>query len=79
MPKLDGLELCLRLRKVGNSVLILLLVEKSKRKLCLEGLNSGADAYLTQPFQESELLAHIHTLARRVVHQGKPITLSILF
>ena len=70
VAKLDSLELCLRIRKVGNPVLILILVAKSERKLCLEALNSGADAYLTNPFQESELLAHIHTLARRVVHRA---------
>ncbi len=70
MPKLDGLQLCHRLRKVGNPVPILLLVEKSKGKLCIEGLNSGADACLTKPFQDSELLAHIHTLSRRVVHRA---------
>ena len=73
MPKLDGLQLCHRLRKVGNPVLILLLVEKSKGKLCIEGLNSGADACLTKPFQDSELLAHIHSLSRRVVHRASSL------
>lgn len=69
----DGLELCQRLRKVGNPVPILLLIEKSQRQLCIEGLNSGADAYLTKPFQASELLAHIHTLARRVVYRASSL------
>ena len=73
VPKLDGLELCHRLRKVGNPILILLLIEKSKGKLCIEGLNSGADACLTKPVQESELLAHIHTLARRFVHRASSL------
>lgn len=64
LPKLDGLSLCRRLRNVGNPVLILLIVKPAQSDVCIQGLESGADAYLTRPIQMPELLAHLRTLAR---------------
>lgn len=69
-PKLDGIELCRRLREVGNPVLILLLLEATRWEDGIEALNSGADAYLSHPFPESALFAQISALARRDKHRA---------
>jgi len=65
LPKLDGIDLCRRLREVGNPVLILLLLEVAGWEHGIEGLNSGADACLSHPFPEAALFAQINALARR--------------
>ena len=70
---LDGISLCRRLRNVGNPVLILLMLSASGGGDCIQGLESGADACLTQPIDERELLAHIQALARRGVHRATPL------
>ncbi len=70
LPKLDGIELCRRLREVGNPVLILLLLEAASWERCIKGLHSGADACLSHPFPEAALFAQIHTLARRGKHRA---------
>jgi len=70
LPKLDGIELCRRLREVGNPVLILLLLEAAGWESCIKGLKSGADACLSHPFPEAALFAQIHALARRGKHRA---------
>jgi len=70
LPQLDGLDLCRRLRKVGNPVLILLIVDPRDPESCVRGLNGGADACLNQPVRESELSAQIHALTRRGGHRA---------
>jgi DNA-binding response OmpR family regulator len=65
LPELNGLELCSRLRDVGNPIRILLFLEPSDCDGCIQGLNSGADACLYKPVRIPELLAQIHALARR--------------
>ena len=70
---LDSIGLCRRLRNVGNPVLILLMLSASSGGDCIQGLESGADACLTQPIDERELLAHIQALARRGVHRATPL------
>jgi len=70
LPKLDGIELCRRLREVGNPVLILLLLSVAGWEHCIEGLNSGADACLSHPFPEAALFAQINALARRGKHRA---------
>jgi PAS domain S-box-containing protein len=64
-PQLDGLALCHRLRTVGNPVLVLLMATPADNALRVQGLDSGADAWLEQPLQEAELLAQLRALARR--------------
>lgn len=73
LPKRDGLDLCRRLRSVGNSVLILLLVEAAESDTAIQGLDNGADAFLAKPIQEAQLLAQIRALARRGVRRANPI------
>ncbi|MFH7241251.1 MAG: response regulator [Spirulina sp.] len=72
LPKLDGLSLCHRLREVGNPVLLLMMVEADGATTGVQGLDHGADAYLTLPIQEDELLAHLRALARRGFRRAGP-------
>lgn len=64
-PSFDGINLCRRLRNVGNPVLILLIFPTLAVGDRIHGLESGADACLTQPIDERDLLAHIQALSRR--------------
>jgi PAS domain S-box-containing protein len=75
LPQLGGLGLCRRLREVGNPVLLLLLLEAANPAIETQSLDSGADAYLIQPIQESTLLAYLRALARRAGGRADP-TLS---
>ena len=65
LPEMDGIEICRRLRKNGNKVPIIMLTAKTQVKDRVEGLNCGADDYLTKPFAFEELLARIRALLRR--------------
>lgn len=65
MPKLNGLELARRVRSQRCSTPILMLTAKSAIEDRIEGLNAGADYYLTKPFDSRELLACINALLRR--------------
>ncbi|WP_107670695.1 response regulator transcription factor [Cyanothece sp. BG0011] len=69
-PKSDGIQLCRRLRAVGNSILVLLLVSPAHYDDRLKGLEAGADAYLLKPIHFPELFAQIHALSRRGVSRG---------
>ena len=65
LPKLDGLTLCRRLREKGNRTPILLLTARDSVEDKVEGLDTGADDYLTKPFAFTELVARIRALHRR--------------
>ncbi|WP_313468174.1 response regulator transcription factor [Carnobacterium sp.] len=65
MPKLTGLEVLDRLRKDGKQLPILLLTAKSAVGDRIEGLDSGADDYLTKPFAMGELVARVRAMTRR--------------
>ncbi|MBM7517296.1 response regulator transcription factor [Nocardioides nitrophenolicus] len=66
MPKLDGLEATRALRAAGNDVPILVLTARDAVGERVEGLDAGADDYLTKPFALEELLARLRALLRRV-------------
>ena len=70
MPGLDGYQVARQLRSEHSAVPILMLTAKSDILDRVEGLNSGADYYLTKPFDSRELLACIHALLRR---QGEQV------
>jgi two-component system, OmpR family, response regulator MprA len=73
MPRLDGLEATRALRKAGNDVPILVLTARDAIGDRVEGLDAGADDYLTKPFALQELLARLRALLRRVVpHEDAP-------
>ena len=65
LPRLDGLEVCRRLREARLSAPILLLTARDSVEMKVKGLDSGADDYLTKPFAFAELLARIRALRRR--------------
>ena len=65
MPGIDGLTVLKKIRAKGNSVPVLLLTAKSDIDDRVEGLDSGADDYLTKPFATKELLARIRAMTRR--------------
>ncbi len=67
MPRLDGLEATRALRQAGHDVPILVLTARDAVGDRVEGLDAGADDYLTKPFALEELLARIRALLRRVV------------
>ena len=65
MPGLDGYELARRVRAARCGVPILMLTARSALEDRIQGLNAGADYYLTKPFDSRELLACINALLRR--------------
>ncbi len=67
MPRLDGLEATRALRTAGHDVPILVLTARDAVGDRVEGLDAGADDYLTKPFALAELLARLRALLRRTV------------
>ena len=65
LPKKDGMEVLRTLRGSKNGTPVLILTAKDKPKDKVEGLNAGADDYLTKPFGFEELLARVRALLRR--------------
>ncbi|MCI8590184.1 MAG: response regulator transcription factor [Clostridiales bacterium] len=65
MPKLSGLEVLEQLRKKGNKTPILLLTAKAEIEDKIQGLDMGADDYLSKPFAMGELLARVRAMLRR--------------
>ena len=69
MPKMDGLAVARQVRKNRCNTPILMLTAKSDVQDRIDGLNAGADYYLTKPFDSGELLASINALLRRQAGQ----------
>jgi two-component system, OmpR family, response regulator len=65
LPELDGLSISRNLRAKGSHVPILMLTAKGQIEDKVEGLDAGADDYLTKPFSFLELLARVRALSRR--------------
>lgn len=65
MPKMSGVDVVEKLRGEGSHVPILLLTAKSAVDDRIEGLDAGADDYLTKPFNMGELLARVRAMTRR--------------
>jgi two-component system, OmpR family, response regulator MprA len=65
MPKVDGLEVCRRLRRSGNRTPVLMLTARDQVADRVAGLDAGADDYLVKPFALEELLARVRALLRR--------------
>lgn len=65
MPRLDGLEVCRRLRSAGDALPILVLTARDAVSDRVSGLDAGADDYLPKPFALEELLARLRALLRR--------------
>jgi two-component system response regulator MprA len=65
MPKLDGLEVCRRMRAAGDHTPVLVLTARDAVSDRVDGLDAGADDYLVKPFALEELLARLRALLRR--------------
>jgi len=65
IPKMDGYELCRKVRSEGMAVPILMLTARSEEMDRVHGLDIGADDYVTKPFSVPELLARIRAILRR--------------
>jgi DNA-binding response OmpR family regulator len=78
LPGINGIELCRRLREKGIKAPILMLTAIDSVSSKVEGLESGADDYLTKPFAFSELLARIKALLRRTAESLSELSLEDL-
>jgi len=67
MPDIDGLEVCRRLRSLGDMTPILMLTARGAVDDRVEGLDAGADDYMPKPFDLAELFARLRALLRRRV------------
>jgi two-component system, OmpR family, response regulator MprA len=76
LPGIDGLEVCRRLRLLGNRVAILILTARDVVSDRIDGLDAGADDYLVKPFDVDELKARLRALLRRTGCSGDPDSLS---
>ena len=65
LPKMDGFTLCKKLREEGNMTPVLMLTARGEEPDKVQGLDYGADDYVTKPFSLPELLARIRALLRR--------------
>ncbi len=82
LPKMDGLTVLRRLRATGSKVHVLILSAKDQVEERIQGLQMGADDYLTKPFAFEELVARLRALIRREhgakspVHQVGPLAID---
>ncbi len=70
MPNTDGLEVCRRVRALGDRTPILMLTAQDSVAHRVSGLDAGADDYLPKPFSLDELLARLRALLRRTAREG---------
>ena len=70
LPGLSGVQVCRELRQQGIEAPILMLTARGLVEQRVEGLDAGADDYLTKPFVLAELLARVRALVRRGLHSG---------
>jgi len=76
IPGRDGFQVCSELRATGSAVPIIMLTARDRVQDRIDGLDSGADDYLTKPFAVAELLARLRALLRRG-HIVRPETICI--
>lgn len=76
LPGMSGLDLCRGLRRSKNYTPVLVLTARSLPKEKIEGLQLGADDYVTKPFNLEELLVRVESLLRRARWQGEPTPAS---
>lgn len=73
MPKMDGLTVLRKIREKGMTLPVLMLTAKAEIDDRVAGLDSGADDYLTKPFDSKELLARIRAMTRRQPELQDPV------
>jgi DNA-binding response OmpR family regulator len=72
LPRLSGVQVCREIRGAGLEMPVLMLTARSLVEQRVEGLDAGADDYLTKPFALAELHARVRALTRRGFHKGGP-------
>jgi DNA-binding response OmpR family regulator len=77
LPGRDGFDVVTELRSRGVFTPVLMLTAKDELESRVRGLESGADDYLTKPFDLAELLARVHALIRRAELRHKDATLTV--
>ena len=80
MPEMTGVELCRRIRqrRSGTYVYIILLTSNSSTRDVVEGLNAGADDYITKPFQPEELQVRLRVGERVLSLESRDLTIFAL-
>ena len=78
LPDLDGIELILRLRRLGVSAPVMILSARRSVDERVRGLEQGGDDYLTKPFALAELLARLRNLLRHHTAGSEPTRLRVL-
>lgn len=73
LPKMDGLTVLKRWRTAGKMMPVLVLTARGAWSERVDGIDTGADDYLTKPFHLEELLARVRALIRRSVGYGSPV------
>jgi two-component system response regulator MprA len=76
LPGIDGLEVCRRIRRLGNRVPILVVTARDAVADRIDGLDVGADDYMVKPFDVGELKARVRALLRRAAPDRDPDSLS---
>ena len=72
LPRIDGLTLLRRWREAGNAVPVLVLTARGSWHEKVQGIDSGADDYVSKPFRVEEVLARLRALIRRATRQVTP-------
>ncbi len=70
MPEISGIDVLKKLRGDGNFIPVLMITGKSAKEDIVEGLEAGADDYITKPFSWDELMARINSVLRRAQLRG---------
>ena len=78
LPGLTGVEICRRLRQTANQVPIIFLTAQGEIRDRVDGLDAGANDYLTKPFSIEELLARVRSTLRRAAERDKHRSRNIL-
>lgn len=80
LPKLDGLTVLERWRREGRAMPVIILTARDRWNDKVQGIDAGADDYLTKPFHTEELLARVRALMRRAAgHASSEIEIGPLF
>ncbi len=73
LPKRDGMEVLSQLRQTGNNIPVIVITARDGVEHRIDGLDLGADDYLTKPFDVKELLARLRAVVRRQAGQATPL------